>query len=100
MFEVTRSLRWPARLSHSYCGDGHRPDHLFWSQKLIGARGGADLAIGDKPPTLTASANLYLHAHPSGANPVDREFRHGRFVESFSWRDGCLELCFGQFSAW
>jgi hypothetical protein len=40
----------------------------FWSQKLIGARGGPDLAIGDRLHTLTASANLYLHAHSSAAN--------------------------------
>jgi hypothetical protein len=40
----------------------------FWSQRLIGARGGPDLAIGDRLHTLTASANLYLHTHPSVAN--------------------------------
>lgn len=40
----------------------------FWSQKLIGARGSPDLAIGDRLHTLTAPANLYLHVHPSAAN--------------------------------
>lgn len=40
----------------------------FWSQKLIGARGTSDLAIGDRIHTVTASANLYLHAHPAEAN--------------------------------
>jgi hypothetical protein len=40
----------------------------FWSQRLIGARGTSDLAIGDRIHTATASANLYLHAHPAAAN--------------------------------
>ena len=40
----------------------------FWTQKLIGARGAPDLAIGDRIHTVTASANLYLHAHPFAAN--------------------------------
>ncbi|HET9409880.1 MAG TPA: phosphatase PAP2-related protein [Candidatus Sulfotelmatobacter sp.] len=40
----------------------------FWSQKLIGARGAPDIGIIDKLHSLTASANLYLHAHPSTAN--------------------------------
>jgi len=40
----------------------------FWSQKLIGAHGTSNLAIGDRIHTATASANLYLHAHPAAAN--------------------------------
>jgi hypothetical protein len=40
----------------------------FWSQKLIGAKGIPDLAIGDRIHNATASANLYLHLHPFAAN--------------------------------
>jgi len=40
----------------------------FWSQKLIGARGAPDHAIGDGIHVATASLNFYLHAHPSAAN--------------------------------
>jgi len=40
----------------------------FWSQKLIGARGAQDLAIGDRIHTVTASANLYLQVHTFAAN--------------------------------
>ena len=40
----------------------------FWSQKLIGARSTPDVEIGDRIHTITASANLYLHAHPFAAN--------------------------------
>ena len=40
----------------------------FWSQKLIGARGTPDLAIGDRIHTATAAANFYLHAHPNTAD--------------------------------
>jgi len=40
----------------------------FWSQKLIGARSTPSLAIGDRLHALTASANFYLHAHPSAAD--------------------------------
>ena len=40
----------------------------FWSQKLIGAKGVPDLAIGDRIHSATASANLYLHLHPFAAN--------------------------------
>lgn len=40
----------------------------FWSQRLIGARAAADLAIGDRIHTATAPANFYLHAHPFAAN--------------------------------
>jgi len=40
----------------------------FWSQKLIGAKGVPDLAIGDQIHTATASANFYLHTHPFAAN--------------------------------
>ena len=40
----------------------------FWSQKLIGARSTPSLAIVDRLHALTASANFYLHAHPSAAD--------------------------------
>jgi len=40
----------------------------FCSQKLIGARCVPDLVIGDRLHALTASANLYLHAHPRVAD--------------------------------
>jgi len=40
----------------------------FWSQKLIGARGAPDQAIGDGIHAATASLNLYLHVHPAAAN--------------------------------
>jgi PAP2 superfamily C-terminal len=40
----------------------------FWSQKLIGAHSAPEQAIGDRAHVLTASANLYLHTHPSAAN--------------------------------
>ena len=40
----------------------------FWSQKLIGAKGVPDLAIGDRIHSATASANFYLHMHPFAAN--------------------------------
>jgi len=40
----------------------------FWSQKLIGARSAPSLVIGDRLHALTASANFYLHVHPSAAN--------------------------------
>ena len=40
----------------------------FWSQKLIGARGVPDQAIGDGIHSATASINLYLHLHPAVAN--------------------------------
>lgn len=33
----------------------------FWGQRLIGARGNPDPAIGDRLHALTAPANLYLH---------------------------------------
>ncbi len=40
----------------------------FWSQKLIGARGAPNLAIGDRIHDATAFANFYLHVHPFAAN--------------------------------
>jgi hypothetical protein len=42
----------------------------FWTQSLIGSRGAPASAIGDRIHTMTASANLYLHSHPSTANAL------------------------------
>lgn len=39
----------------------------FWTQSLIGGRS-TGLVIGDRLHDATASANLYLHAHPGAAN--------------------------------
>ena len=39
----------------------------FWTQSLIGGRS-TGLVIGDRLHDVTASANLYLHAHPAAGN--------------------------------
>lgn len=40
----------------------------FWTQALIGAQSTPGPAIGDRIHAATASANVYLHAHPAAAN--------------------------------
>lgn len=42
----------------------------FWTQSLIGSRGFPASGIGDRVHVMTASANLYLHLHPSAANAL------------------------------
>src|SRR5262245_45898812 len=42
----------------------------FWTQSLIGGRGGSNLAIGDSIHQLTAPLNRYLHLHASTANAL------------------------------
>jgi PAP2 superfamily C-terminal len=42
----------------------------FWTQSLIGGRGLTGAVIGDRLHDATAPLNLYLHAHPSGANAL------------------------------
>lgn len=42
----------------------------FWTQSLIGARGAPTSGIGDRVHDVTASANAYLHAHPSAADAL------------------------------
>ncbi|HET8825917.1 MAG TPA: phosphatase PAP2-related protein [Terriglobales bacterium] len=42
----------------------------FWTQSLIGARGGANSAINDGLHQLTASLNHYLQFHTSAANAL------------------------------
>lgn len=42
----------------------------FWTQSLIGARGFPGNSIGDRLHVATATANLYLHAHPEAANAL------------------------------
>jgi hypothetical protein len=42
----------------------------FWTQSLIGTRGAPDAGIGDQLHTATASANSYLHTHPTAANAL------------------------------
>ena len=42
----------------------------FWTQSLIGTRGLPGASIGDCLHTATASANSYLHTHPTAANAL------------------------------
>ncbi|MGD0509321.1 MAG: phosphatase PAP2-related protein [Terriglobales bacterium] len=42
----------------------------FWTQSLIGTRHAPDAGIGDRLHTATASANSYLHTHPTAANAL------------------------------
>src|SRR6266567_2045117 len=42
----------------------------FWTQSLIGAREAPVSSINDWAHAATASANLYLHGHPSAANAL------------------------------
>jgi hypothetical protein len=42
----------------------------FWTQSLIGARGGVNATIYDGLHQFTASLNGYLQAHPSAANAL------------------------------
>jgi hypothetical protein len=42
----------------------------FWTQSLIGARSVPSSGIGDSLHNATASANFYLHAHPSASNAL------------------------------
>jgi hypothetical protein len=42
----------------------------FWTQSLIGTRLPGGAGIGDGLHTATASANAYLHTHPTAANVV------------------------------
>lgn len=42
----------------------------FWTQSLIGTRGAPDAGIGDQLHRATASANSYLHTHPTAADAL------------------------------
>ncbi len=42
----------------------------FWTQSSIGTRGLPGAGIGDGLHTATASANSYLHTHPTAANAL------------------------------
>jgi hypothetical protein len=42
----------------------------FWTQSLIGTRGLPAAGIGDGLHNATASANSYLHTHPTAANAL------------------------------